>query len=113
MFQLVNAIIGFIVCEVVSHPGKKVRKSLPRLKLWRFEIFPCLRYHGRRRTFHLHHWFFMPILLIISIPLDWTFLDSPTTRSFLFGGTLQGWLINHKSHRLIYQNPLEQSDEYR
>jgi hypothetical protein len=113
MPSILFALAGFAVCEIVTHPGRKLRKALKSLRIGRLEIFPCIRFHGRSKTLHFHHWIYMPLLLAVSIPTNIAWLESTLVRSFLFGGAVQGFLINKKARQVIYQNPLEQSDEYR
>ena len=114
MFPTVfSALLSFSYYEIFTHPKRRVRKSLPRLKIGFLEIFPCLRIHGKTRTLHIHHWMYLPIILTLSIPLNVPFLDSQLIRGFLIGGTLQGFFINRQARRLIYPNPLEISDQYR
>ncbi|OGD03851.1 hypothetical protein A3D85_03560 [Candidatus Amesbacteria bacterium RIFCSPHIGHO2_02_FULL_47_9] len=110
---LYSAAIGLLACEIFTHPKRRLRKALPRLKVGFLEIFPCIRIHGKTHTLHIHHWLFFPVILLASIPLNYPFLDSHTTRGFLIGGAIQGFLINRKARRLIYKNPLEVSDQYR
>lgn len=113
VLNLLPLMAGYFVTKLATHPAGRVRKKWPRMKFGKLELFPCVRIHGKDRTFHLHHWLYMPIVLLISIPLENKFLDSSLTRAFLMGGSVQGFFINKKARRLIYKNPLEVSDEYR
>lgn len=88
---LMAAIAGFIILQLVTHPTKsKIRRKMPDIKTKRVQVFPVWRIWYNDKIIHFHHWFNFALLLIISVFVTSSFLDSNITRGFLLGGVLQG-----------------------
>lgn len=90
LLSIISAVLGYLSLNVLSTPGSKINRRLPEIKIKKVQIMPSVKILIRGRIIHLHHWFQFTVVLVISIFVSNSFLDSITTRSFLVGGILQG-----------------------
>jgi hypothetical protein len=90
IYTVLSALFGYTTMKATSHPGSKINKKLPHLKLKNIEFLPSIKITIRGRVIHLHHWFHFTLLLCISIFVTGGILDSWLTRGFLVGGIVQG-----------------------
>jgi hypothetical protein len=81
---------GYFSWKLTSTPGSKINKKVPKLKIKNVQLLPSIQITIRGRIIHLHHWMNLSVLLVISIFIGGSILDSWVTRGFLVGGIVQG-----------------------
>lgn len=100
---LLAAIVGFFIFYVLTSPSSSVNRRLPKLKIWRLQLFPTIRLSLSGKIIHLHHWLGFSIILVVSIFIESGILASLFTKGVLSGGIVQG-LFTPQSFRLIYKS---------
>lgn len=79
-------IVGYYIFLIFSHPAKKKHK-LPRIGYRNVEVSPNIRVHFRNRTYHLHHWLLLSLMIVGSF----FFIEGLTVvKAAGFGGIVQG-----------------------
>ncbi|OGE31795.1 hypothetical protein A2631_01525 [Candidatus Daviesbacteria bacterium RIFCSPHIGHO2_01_FULL_44_29] len=99
---LPGGVISFLLFHFTSRDELSIKQKLPKIRFFRFEICPNIRFYYKDKVLHFHHWMNMLILLGISIPLHGAIADSTFSKSFLWGGILQG-LLTPNSGKIIYR----------
>ena len=99
---LLAAIVGFFIFYILTSPGSSVHKRLPKLKIWRLQLFPTVRLSVSGKIIHLHHWLGFSIILVVSIFIDSGILSHLFTKGVLSGGIVQG-LFTPQCFRLVYK----------
>ena len=99
---LPGGVFSFILFHFASRDELSVKHRLPKIKFFRFQICPNIRFYYKDKVLHFHHWLNMLILLGISVPLHGVIADSAFSKSFLCGGILQG-LLTPNSGKFIYR----------
>ena len=98
------AALGYLTFKATTHPSSRIRRRMPNVKVKRLQLFPVIRIHMFGRVFHLHHWFNLSILLILSIFTSLGILDHLFTKGLLLGGIIQGLRLPKEHRRLIYND---------
>src|SRR3989344_6643745 len=96
--------LGYLTFKATTHPSSRIRRRMPNVKVKRLQLFPVIRIHMFGRVFHLHHWFNLSILLILSIFTSLGILDHLFTKGLLLGGIIQGLRLPKEHRRLIYKD---------
>lgn len=71
---------------------QKYYKVLPKVRVWKFELFPSLKITIKGKIIHLHHWPSFLIILTISLFVEGGLLSSSVFKGILTGGLIQGVL---------------------
>ncbi|MEN9407324.1 MAG: hypothetical protein RLZZ455_540 [Candidatus Parcubacteria bacterium] len=103
---LVSFAVGYYLFLLFSHPEKKQHK-LPRVKFKNIEILPNLKIHGRHRTYHIHHWVLLSVVVAVGALAYESLLKSPLLNGVTAGGILQG--LRYKDRfRIRYPKQIQQ-----
>lgn len=86
---LVSFAVGYYLFLLFSHPEKKQHK-LPRVKFRNIELLPNLKIHSRHKTYHIHHWVVLSVVLAVGALAYESILRSPLLNGVTAGGILQG-----------------------
>ncbi len=86
---LVALAVGYFFSLHISHPEKKKYK-LPKLKLRNVEFLPNIKIHGKKRTYHIHHWVILSVILALGAFVYEGIIRSPLLNGVTIGGILQG-----------------------
>lgn len=79
-------IVGYYVFLVFSHPSRKKHK-LPRIAYRNIEVSPNIKIHFRSKTYHLHHWLVLTLMIVGSM----FFIEGLLPiKAAGFGGVVQG-----------------------
>lgn len=106
-YFLLALIAGFIICDIVTHPERRLRRKGGRIRIGPVQIYPTLRISIRRRTIWFHHWFNFLVLLIIStFFVSGGILGYTVVKGFLAGGVLQG-LTRYPDRRNFFSREQE------
>ena len=80
---------GYMLFLYFTHPQKKKHK-VPSVKVWRIEILPNVRIHSRSKTYHIHHWFTLTVLIAITLVNYEGFQYLTIIKGLAIGGIIQG-----------------------
>lgn len=87
---LVSFAVGYYLFLLFSHPEKKQHK-LPKIKFGsRLELLPNFKIHGRHRTYHIHHWVLLSVVVAVGVLAYESILRYPLLNGMTAGGILQG-----------------------
>jgi hypothetical protein len=86
---IVSVIAGYYFFLYLSHPSKK-KNRLPKIGIWNIEFLPNFRLHIGSKTYHLHHWFILALLILIPFLLTERFIYPTVFKGILVGGIFQG-----------------------
>ena len=86
---IISVIVGYFFFLYLSHPKRKKHK-LPKISFWRFDILPNLRLHIGKKTYWVHHWLYLSIIVAIPIILREDFQFPMIVNGLLVGGIIQG-----------------------
>ena len=67
---LVSALVAYGVFSFLNDPIKeplKKRQRLPKIRYKNIEILPYFRVHIKEKTYHIHHWLTLTLIVGISI----------------------------------------------
>lgn len=96
--------LGYLTFRATTHPNSRIRRKMPNLRMKRVQVFPVLRIHLFGRVIHLHHWFSLSILLILSFFASIGVLDLMFTKGVLLGGIIQGLTMPRGHRKIIYKD---------
>ncbi len=96
MFAL-SFVLGIVICTIWAF----IYQYMPKVRLWSIEIFPSLRIHFRAKVLHVHHWFFYPVILIISVLIESGFLTSVPVRGYLTGAILKEFFFPSRKRSVV------------
>lgn len=97
-------VLGYLTFKATAHPGSKIRRKLPNLKVKRVQVFPVFRFYIFGRVIHLHHWFCFSILLGLSVFISIGILDHIFLRGMLLGGVIQGLRLPKEHRKIVYRD---------
>lgn len=99
--------LGYLTFRLTTHPKSRIWNKLLRksVKTRRVQIFPSIRFRFAGRTFHLHHWLSLSMLLALSSFEQSGFLANTLTRGVLLGGVLQGLSLPSAHRKIVYKEP--------
>lgn len=99
--------LGYLTFRFATHPKSRIWNKLLRksVKTRRVQIFPSIRFRFAGRTFHIHHWLSLSILLALSNFEQSGILSSTMARGVLLGGVLQGLSLPSEHRKIIYKEP--------
>lgn len=90
VYTILSIFGGYFSLKLTSTPGSRINRRVPKLKIKNLQLLPSIQIRIRGRIIHLHHWMNLSVLLVISIFVGGTILDSWITRGFIMGGIVQG-----------------------
>jgi hypothetical protein len=97
-----STVLGYLILNFISTPGSKFNRRVPQVRFKWVQLFPSIKIFVRGRIIHLHHWFYLSILLVFSVVSPTAFLDSALTRGFLLGAVIQG--LKFRDRGLVHKN---------
>lgn len=99
--------LGFLAFRVATHPHSRIwNKMLHKsIKTKRLQIFPSLRFRFAGRTFHIHHWLSLSMLLAYATIDQSGILAHTFTKGVMLGGVLQGLSLPKEHRKIIYKEP--------
>jgi hypothetical protein len=86
---LASFAVGYYLFLLFSHPEKKQHR-LPKVRIRNIELLPNLKIHGRSKTYHIHHWVVLSIVLALGAFVYEGIIRSPLLNGVTIGGILQG-----------------------
>lgn len=97
LFFIIALLAGYYLSVYVSKPiekdGFKRPNRLPTLKFKNIEILPCVRLHIRSKTYWVHHWFYLSVIVIGAFLIYDNLIHVTTAKAFAgasVGGIIQG-----------------------
>lgn len=87
---LLSSLGGFTLNNLVTKPGTRLNKRLPKIRIKFLELSPSLKIRLGKRTIHIHHWLGYSIILVITFTFNTGFLNSMYAQGYLVGSIAQG-----------------------
>jgi len=90
---IISAVVGYFFFRFYSPPlhlSGKQKKRLPKLSIWRVDILPNFRIHVGSKTYWIHHWFWLSIIVAVPIIIREDFQFPMVVEGLLVGGIIQG-----------------------
>ena len=81
--------LGYVIFLYFTHPEKKKHK-LPKVRVWRIELSPNIRIHGRQKVYHIHHWAVLTIFTAVTLLNYEGFQYLLIIKGLAIGGIIQG-----------------------
>jgi len=70
---VITLIVGFYASKYFTTPvvrnGKKRPNRLPAIRIWRLEVLPRFGFHTNESIILLHHWVYLPVVIIGALVL--------------------------------------------
>lgn len=85
-----TAFISYLFNKSLSKNGCKINNKLPYIKIRFIQISPNVKILLKNRTIHIHHWLTYTIILVITLTVNFGYLESLFSNGFLIGGIIQG-----------------------
>lgn len=64
----ITFLVGFYASKYFTTPvfrdGKKHPNRLPAIRIWRLEVLPRFGFHTNKSLILLHHWVYLPIVIL-------------------------------------------------
>ena len=98
---LISAVVGYFFFLYVSHPKKK-KDKLPKISFWRIDILPNVRFHIGKKTYWVHHWLYLSLVIAIPVIIGEGFIFPLVAYGLLVGGIIQGLTY---SDRFKFRHP--------
>jgi hypothetical protein len=83
---------GYYLSLHISHP-KKNKHRIPRIAYKNIEFMPNFRIHIGSKTYWLHHWFYLSVIIVGAVLIYDNMMHSTTVKaaaSAAVGGIIQG-----------------------
>lgn len=94
---LITFLVGFYASKYFTAPvvrnGRQCPNRLPAIRIWRLEILPRFGFHTKRSIFLLHHWVYLPVVLLGALVLYDNLIHLTTFKlatGASVGGVIQG-----------------------
>lgn len=81
--------VGYMSFLYFSHPDKK-KDKMPKFQIGPVEFLPNLRIHIGKRTYHIHHWVTLSILIFLILLHYEGFRYVTIIKGMAVGGIIQG-----------------------
>lgn len=96
-----SSVASFFTFNFLTGRKYRIFNNLPKLRIKFLQLFPSIKIFIRGRTIHLHHWFNLSIILVITIIINAGVLDTLFARGIILGGLVQGFTFNDWS-KIVY-----------
>ena len=87
---LVGLVAGYILSHHLSHPNGRARKHVPIVRLTRIQVLPNLLIATKNKTWHIHHWAYIPAFYLPLIAIVRSLANSHWLNGFVLGSIIHG-----------------------
>lgn len=91
-----GATIGYALSHHISHPNGRARKHVPLVKLARVQVLPSLLIATKKKTWHIHHWAYVPAFYIPMVTLIRPLVNKHWLHGFVLGSIIHGLTFNDR-----------------